>query len=326
MKILSYFALILLLSCATQKKETPLKSDAPEDSGLPTWVVEPEKGCIEKHELCASSEAKNSNEADLNAKKALASIFETKISTKFKMKLASFEGRKSDYRVQEEVKEEIEESVAEVLKGVEIKKRFKHNNIYFSLASLDKDDAEALLSREIGILDERILYNLKQKKRSMYEDLLIFAEKREMLYQKYLLLDKGTIEPPYSSQDIENLRYASSEKKKISIKSSESLSNELLKYIENRLTNNGYEITEENSYFYKVVIKWKETPLKINVEGFRKVNYELDIEVRDNSYQKVGGILISETGTGRTNSQAFISVKEKIKKLFSDSFSKLNMY
>lgn len=326
MKIVCYFVLLLgLMACAGPKQKT-IMVDAPEETGLPEWIIHPEKGCSELRELCASAEASNLTAADINAKKALASIFETKISSDFQMRLQNIEGHKASFKVQEEVRENIEESVEEVLKGAQIKERFKHNDIYFSLAKLDKKETATIFEREIHKLDEKILYNLKQKRKSMYQSLLADAEEREILYQKYIIVSDRELRAPYTSQDIENLRYASHAKKRIIVKTSSDFSPELKKYIENTFTQSGYEVTDANNYFYLVKLKWRETLEEMKVKGFIKVTFVLEIDVWDNASKKVGGTIISETKTGRNIKQAFERAKPLIKEKVSESLGKLNMY
>ena len=47
---------------------------------VPAWAYAPMEECLEERELCASGEGPNQSVADANAFKALAAIFETKVT------------------------------------------------------------------------------------------------------------------------------------------------------------------------------------------------------------------------------------------------------
>jgi len=213
MKILLISILLLLQACsATSKKNvsTPAHDDQP-DIGvdLPIWVSEPAAGCSPISELCASAEGLNLEDADAKARKSLAGIFKTQITSDFSSQMYSL--GKSDPATEEVVSQtlgELSEKIEEELKNVTIKKRFIRSGIYFSLASLDKTSFAQDLRRRIEELDAQLLQLYQGRKRSSYAKLLGLYKLRSDLNSKFDFLMGKELMDVVSIDQINQLKYS----------------------------------------------------------------------------------------------------------------------
>src|SRR5688572_7574080 len=134
--------LLLLLGSCSLLKPAPQLSENSKES--PSWIYSPYDACSEAEEMCATGEAKTLAQADAEARKNLASIFEVTVKSDFNVHTSSSQSFPWSGAVKEEVQHSLQESVNQVLETVQIKKHAKEKGLTYSLATLDRSKASEL--------------------------------------------------------------------------------------------------------------------------------------------------------------------------------------
>jgi hypothetical protein len=337
MKILLISVLLLLQACAnTSKKSVPVAAvDDQPDIGvdIPIWVSEPAAGCSPLSELCASAEGLNLEDADTKARKSLAGIFKTQITSDFSSQMYSL--GKADPSTEEVVAKtlgELSEKIEEELKNVTIKKRFIRSGVYFSLASLDKTSFAQDLRRRIEELDAQILSLYQGKKRSSYAKLLGLYKLRSDLNSKFDFLMGKEIIDVVSIDQINQLKYSKSiQSKKISIlvaqKENPEQVDSIKNYLASLLTSIGHQVISSSNISDQEFIQVKvETNNEyFNVEGFKKIRFSLILSHLNKSKEKLGVLNFSESAVGRDSKQAFEKIRKNMFQHIDNNLSDLNI-
>jgi hypothetical protein len=312
-------SVLVLYSCSSTKKENKEELE----NGVPKWVYAPSEKCSKSREVCASGSGQDMEESDLNAKKSLASIFETKITSNFQVNTISISDAEKD-ELSERVYSEVEESIDLVLQAVTIKKRFQKDKQFYSLASLDKRKASKAIRLEMKNLDDQLDYLYSQKKRTSVKKMLYLFDKRQMLHERLILLDKGGMPSKYSFQQISNVRFSSG-KNNISVKYGNAFPVSMKKWFENLMNDSGYKIVNGNNTHYQVLLNHvaKETYLKVS--GFKKFQFTTSGEAKNNAGEKVGTFSVSLVSTGRTKVDAFQKIRKNLLNQIEQNLDKLNM-
>ena len=165
MRVLIISMLFVLYGCSSSP--TNLAS-----SSLPDWVSSPDKECYLASELCASGEGASFNHSDLNARKALASVFSTNVKYQLEIKkLTTSDANKTE--ITEEVSSNLSQEVDEVLESSSIKKRFEQNGEFYSMAVIDRRRAQKIIEIKIKNIDDQLLHNYRLKNRLYLNKMLI---------------------------------------------------------------------------------------------------------------------------------------------------------
>ena len=264
------------------------------------------------------------NDADLQAYKSMASIFELKVSSSLKLYEAELKGQ-SITQMENDVSMTVSQTVDQVLRGAEIRDRFEQNGAYFSLAVLDKYKASNLLRSQIAKIDSELEFLMQQGHKSSFPKALMLFEKRNRLEARNTVLTSISTPSKYTSQDVLNLRYANKSLNKVKITFNEQTPLTLRAKLEEVLLGSGFEVTATDAINYKLEVSFEANPEYLKVEGFEKYRFSLRASSFDNLGEKVGGFVVSQVGQGRNKSDAFLKVRPRLQTEFKNNFQKLNL-
>lgn len=324
MKALFILSSVLIFSCSTVKKsEKPADLDQPEDSAAPEWVYAPDEACPDS-EICATGEGESLQQADSRARKSLASVFGTKIQSQLDI-------HKTDYSDEEvsEIKEfvnsQISESVDGILKGVEIKKRYERDKLFFALAVLDKSKASESLEHEIEAIDSELshLYSLKRK--SSIKRMMTLLDMRASLSDKLIVINGKASASPVSFAQVQNIKFSSGGYNKVRIKTGNSVPVVFSKFLEENLTSSGYQVLDSSAVDYVIDLKYQAKEAYLNVEGFKKFVFTFSAQAYNNVNEKVGSFTINHVENGRSERDAFLKAKRVVQKEIEEKFNLLNL-
>lgn len=326
--IIVILSVTLLVGCATSKKNKSnneqVDADVEKSVDVPKWVYEPQSECSKLTYICASAEGSSFSASDLNAKNSLASIFETKIKSKFEIEQHDYSSDEMQ-AMMERVRDLVTESVDTVLKGAVIKERHQKDNLYFSLAALDKLKATKILRREIGQIDDQLEFLFKEGKKSSILRMHMLFDQREMLNQKYVILTNSALESSFSFSKINSLKYQKNKMNRVRIKAVNTVPRTMLKWMESLFTQFGYKVLKESDVDYLIKIKFFAKEEYLKVRGFKKFNFSIVSEAKNNAGEKIGGATTEMLSTGRNEQDAFLRIKEKLLDKFKEDLSKLNL-
>lgn len=313
--------LMLISSCASNQK-APRKVIVPE--GEPEWLYSPQSGCEESKEICASGEGVNFKQSDSHAMKSLASIFSTKISSKFEFTKHDFSDSEVS-EMSEMISNKIDEDVSEILKASYIKERFSKDDISFSWAAIDKTKSSAVLRQEIERIDDEINHFFSQRNRLYLKKLNVLYHQRQLLNEKLIILDGVGKNAPVNISQINMIKFKSTGGSKIKVKALNDIPKLLLKKVEETLTDVGYKIVPKDDVNYFINLSYQEKEEYLNVKGFKRWAFELNIESKGSAGKRLGGYIINIVADGRTKKDAFSKVRNKIVEEFEENLEKLNL-
>ena len=325
MKILCYCSLVLFLfGCSSgQKKKVQVEFDQENNGEGPAWLYDPEKGC-EQHEICVSSSADSSHRADIRAKKSIAAIFETQIKSSFDVFKTSMSDSEIE-QVEEEISSQVVESVNGILKTVIIKERFQKGDLHFSLASLDKKKSAKSLRAQMEKIKKELEFLYQQRARGSIKRMMILFDKHNRLNDKYIVLTGNKLSLPISFADIQNIKYSKKGNQKVTLKYNNETPKIIITHLEQVLGEVGYKVVSSSAVDYYVAIKWRAKKEYLNVQGFEKYSYILDINASDNLKKQIGSFSLNETSTGRNKQDAFLKVKNEFLINIDEKFNLLNL-
>jgi len=317
---------ILLISCSSSKKRASRETRS---SSLPEWVSSPMEGCDRKKELCASGEGYNLLQADVNARKSLASIFESKISSEFSAETTSFQEFQDELgEMMESTQNYVNESVDVVLEGVAVKKRIERDGLFFALVSLDRRDAADKFRHDMKVLDDQLQSYYSQKKRSLYKKMLNLFQKREEIYSKFKIVSDQKYTSPVSMKAIYDLKYNNKYRsQKIKIYYNAAFPESLKDSLKTFVTDIGHKVVTNKSAFYDQFIeaKFVEKQEYINVSGFQKYSFVVSLRNLGKGKSTIGSLEITEVGIGRSKVDAFLKVRNKIRTYIEENLDLLKI-
>lgn len=295
--------LLLLSSCSFLKTGPELSSSAGE---VPGWIYAPYEACVEASELCATGEAKNYAQADAEARKNLASIFEVRVTSEFNAHTSSTQNFPWQGAVKEEVEKSLAESVNQVLEAVQIKKRHKENGLSYALASLDKTLASNLLGDRMTKIDEELRVLWERRSRTNLRKIVRLYLEREKLNERYSIVAGQSRPAPMSYGDIIAWRESRPlvEPLILQIGQAPEWMSEKIKEL---LTEAGFKIVKGNA---SKAISLNVDSIKeyLNVEGFEKYTFTMNMTSFERG-EKKKVLTASETVTGRSQADALLKVK-----------------
>ena len=322
--LLIMLSVLFLLSCSSKKtKRIKVEYDQESFDGGPEWLYDPDKGC-EKNELCVSSSADSSNLADTRAKKSIAAIFETEIKSNFDVYKTSMSQDELE-QIEEEISSEVVESVNGILKTVIIKERFQKGDIFFALAALDKKKSAKSLREEMKILSDELSFLYGKKAKGSIKRMMILFDKHSRLNDKYIVITGKAIKLPITFAQIQNIKFTNKANQKVSIKSNNDTPKIIRKHLEQTLGEVGYKVIKSSAVDYYISMKWRSKNEYINVKGFEKYTYTIDISANDNLKKQIGSFTFSKTSTGRNKQDAFLKVKNEFLRNIDEKLNLLNL-
>lgn len=295
---------LLLLSGCTLFKPGPHLSENSKET--PGWVYAPYEECNEASELCATGEAKSYTQADAEARKNLASIFEVKIKSELNVETSGAQSFPWQTSVKEEVRSSLQESVDQILEVVQIKKRFKHNGLSYSLASLDRNKASELIGERLSKVDAELNTLWERKSRTNLRKIVRLYFEREKLNERYSIVSGNPRPPRMSYREIVEWRQSRPKTEPLALRVGQAPAwmTEKLKEL---LTEAGFKIVKGN---VSKAISLNVDSIKeyLNVEGFEKYTFTLNMTSFENG-EKNKVLTASETVTGRSQADALLKVK-----------------
>lgn len=311
---------VVISGCSTKEKRK-IKSSL---DGAPSWVSNIGDYCDEKRDLCASAEGINYKQSDLLATKNIAAYFSTKIDGTFQHTRHSFSNQEIQ-EMQEIVNSEVDQHISQILKGVEIKERFKSSDAHYSLVVLDKKKSGSILRQEIKRIDDKMNYFYAQKNRLYLKKLNVLFNLRSQVREKLTLLDMKTSSSPISISQINLLKFKSTGGNLVQLRVKEAMPRLLEKKIEELFLELGYKIKETTPIDYIVEVDYKIKEEYLNVEGFKKYSYSVNFESKDKNGKRLGGYIINTSANGRTQKNSFFKVQDEMLKNIEDNIVKLNL-
>lgn len=309
-----------MFSCASNKAQR--KVIVPE--GEPVWLYSPQSGCDESAELCASGEGANFSESDVNAKKSLASIFETKINSNFEFSKHSFTSSEI-VEIKESVSNKINEQVDVILKGAYIKERFKKDGIKFSLSAINKLKGGKVLRDEIIRIDDEISHFFIQKNRMYLKKMIVMFNLRSSLNSKLIILSDSGVSSQIKLSQINSIKFSANGGSKVKLVTDKKIPKLLEKKFEQLMTEIGYKITKGKMVDYILSISYARKEEYLNVKGFKKYSFEINVESSDEAGKRLGGYIINLVAGGRTEKDAFAKVRKEIISKFENNIISLNL-
>jgi hypothetical protein len=298
--------LLLLLVCACGSlNKKPTLSETSKDSAA--WIYAPYDECDERESLCASGEAKTLSEADAQARSNLASIFEIQVKSELNVQSSSGQSFPWQSQVREEVQHSIQESVNQILEGVQVKKHFKKSGLTYSLASLDRSQAADLIGGRMNKIDSELEALWVKKQRTNLRKVVKLSLEREKLNERYSIIADSKRPDKVSFDEIVKWRETrpKAEPLALIIGQAPDWMQEKIKEI---LTESGFRLVKSDA---NKVLAMNVDSIKefLNVEGFEKYTFTLNLTSTENG-EKKKVISTSETVTGRTQADALLKVKQ----------------
>jgi hypothetical protein len=240
MKFLHFSILLLSLGCSTSSKKGSVRGEVPE------WVYSPMADCREQFEMCASGEGESLFLADLNARKSMAAIFETEVSSELTSS-ASEAGvvGVSEVELKQDISRQVTEKVNMVLEGVTIKQRHNQDGVFFALAHLDKQKAWNKLKKEIKDVDEQLVEYKKRKRRSTLKKMYALYDLRSQLNERFAFLRGKGLAQKVTLADIKEIHYGlSTTAKKIKFNVENKITDSQVEFLETMLSGYGHKIVD----------------------------------------------------------------------------------
>ena len=311
--------LVIVASCSTsQKVERSVKVP----KGEPLWLYSAQEFCKDRL-ICASAEGSSKSESDARALKSLAGIFEMQVKGEFKFSKHSFSGEEQT-EMEEYVEDNISKKIDLVLKGAEIKERFTKNGLNFSLAALDKAKTRKLLVGEIRDIDSKLKHFYGLKSKLYIKKMNILYNERMLLNEKLIVVDKSGIPVPVTFKQINDLKFTTGGGSKLKFVVGSKVPENLMKKLSEVLTDVGYKITEKDED-YAIAVSFSDNEEFLNVRGFKKFTFEMNMKASNNSGKEVGTYVVSMVSTGRDKKDAFLKVRKKFVSQVEVNIDKLNL-
>ncbi|MCB9062763.1 MAG: hypothetical protein H6622_14675 [Halobacteriovoraceae bacterium] len=299
-------------------------------SERPEWIESPYSVCDIKTEVCGVGESYGRMSAEVAAKKSLASYFETKISgitksSKEMTQLSDGEGIISGESKQF-VDNEISEAVDQSLEGVVIDKVYEDKESIFVLARLDKQKMARELRTEINKLDEQIIALNDEGSRSSFYKLIKISAIRDGLAKRYQFVSDMKLAPKISFSEIKQ-KQTQYLKKGVTLYidfDEKEKYEDLFHGLSGLLLEMNYRIVENKAQKVdqRIKVTLKVKPQEMNVRGFEKNKFILEVNSHTDDGVKKGGTQFETISIGRSLKQsyqdAFVKIMDHLKSNITD--------
>lgn len=297
------FLILLAASCSSYRPTAELSETSGE---VPGWIYAPYEECSESAELCATGEAKLFAQADAQARNNLASIFEVSVKSEFNVLTSSSQNYPWQGAVKQEVQHSLQESVNQVLETVQIKKRYKHKGMVYSLAMLNRSEVSELLLVRLKKLDDELNTLWLKKSRTNLRRIIRLDLEREKINERYRIVSGAPFHMNVSFKDISAWKESRPKSESISLKIGQA-PEWMTEKLKELLSEAGFRVVKGDS---QKVISLNVDSIKefLNVEGFEKYTFTMNLTSFENG-EKNKVLAASETVTGRSQADALLKVK-----------------
>lgn len=333
MKFVLLVTSLVIVGCSSVSKEVQrqIREDGIRDGQRPEWVDNASKGCSPSREICAVGEAPGVLNAELNARKAIARYFETRVSAVTDVYKSS--NTKSDAdgilegKALENVEEQINEISTEVLTGVRIKEKFRTKDSIYALASLDKTKAIGQLKGKIKLLDEKLReYYQANSRQSFWQAYKLYGVRENLNLKLKFLRGGGVAQVVTLSQLNEQRRRFQEKSTTVAVAFMEDSQIKTFKnLITKALLDMDYKVVRTDGADYRVEGTMESEKQFLNVEGFEKYRFSLNIYSKNGQGQKLGALNYSVSKMGRGYEQAYESASKEILIYVKENFNQLNI-
>lgn len=321
MRFLAISVLFIALGCSSTTEKRPSNMAS---TSLPEWIYSPEKQCNLASELCASAEGSSFSHSDLNARKALASVFATNVRYQLEInKLTTSSANKTE--ITEEVSSNLSQQVDEVLQSSSVKERFEKDGAFYSMAIIDRRKAQKILELKIKQLDDQLIHNYRLKNRLYLNKMLIAYHTRSELNEKLIILSNKSIESPLTLSQIQLLKFMSTGKEKVFVSRETELPKSLVSSFKSMLTNLNYQLVPKNASDFNIGFSYSAKDAYLNIEGFKKMIFHVSVEVMSPKKGRVGGYSFNVEAQGRTTEDCINKMKKSVELQFEKNLEKLNL-
>ena len=313
-------SLLFLSSCALFKPKGPQTSEHAKE--VPAWAYAPMEECMEERQLCASGEGKTSTQADANAMKSLAAIFETKIeaSTSSSMTVS---GNGALSQATETAQSSVRDEVKQTLEAAQVIKRHRFKNMSYSLASLDKTKASANLKAALDKVQAELEALWTRKDRTGWARMWELFQLREGLNDRYNIINSSRIPYTPSAHELQNWYQSRKAEVPMAIDLID-LPSEYEAQLKARLTNSGYRLFNLTTGA-RLKAQMTSKQEHMNVAGFEKWFFNLSMENISKAGAKIGGLSVSATTTGRSKVDCEMKARSILMKEMEEKLHELNL-
>lgn len=312
--------ILLLLTSCSQFEKRPQLSDSSKET--PGWIYAPYEACSEATELCATGEAKTMANADAQAKSNLASIFEVQVKSELNVNTSSSQTFPWQSAVKQEVQQSLQESVNQILEGVEVKKHFKKEGLTYALASLDRAKASELLGSRIQKIDDELNVLWARRSRTNLRKIVRLYLEREKLNEKYSIVAGQSRPARMTYQDIMAWRETRPRVENLALRVGQA-PEWMTEKLKELLTESGFRIVKGDA---EKMISLNVDSIKeyLNVEGFEKYTFTMNMTSFEKG-EKLKVLAASETVTGRSQTDALLKVKHFFNEYIEQHLSDLHL-
>ncbi len=277
----------------------------------PAWLYAPYEECSQERELCATGEARSLGQADAEARKNLASIFEVRVTSELSAESTMTQSYPWQGAVREEVRRSLQESVDQVLETVEVKRHHREKGLTYALASLDRQRASELIGGRLKKVDDELGVLWQRRNRTNLRRITRLYLERDKLNERFSIVSGAPRLSPVSWKNLTEWRQAKSRDEALALRIGQA-PEWLTEKLRELLTEAGFRIVKGDS---EKAISVNVDSIKeyLNVSGFEKYTFTLNMT----SYlqgEKRKVLAVSETVTGRTQTDALL----KVRAYFSD--------
>ncbi len=312
------FFLSLFAGCAWLRPAPVVSEHASE---VPAWAYAPAEGCDESRELCASGEGPTSRQAEANALKGLAAIFETRV-TSTTDSLSTMAQNASFRQSQETAAVAVKEEVDQTLEAASITKRHQRKGFHYALAALDKHKASSNLRAAIERAQAELEGLWKRRQRAGWARLWELLLTREALDDRHQLVTGRRLE--LQPRPLELQKWYQSRAVTRAIGWDSDLPDTWGGPVKGRLTEAGIALRPATSGA-RVRARLEAKPGHLKVSGFEKWEFTLLLEHLDADGGKRGVLAARESATGRSRADCETKARPALLKAVETGLPQLNL-
>mgnify|MGYP002107049197 CR=1 FL=1 len=290
--VLRFLFLLLgfvLSGCAT----VPGGRDVP--AAKPAWVDSPAAGCLPS-ELCAVGSGGSLTAAQINARAALAKIFETKIR-------ASVTTRADVSSV--DLDEVIMESADAVLNAVDVRRTYDDGGNFYALAVLNRSEGAGTAKEEMDRLDTRMELLLKEKTLPASIRLEEAYDQRAAVNGRYRVLTGTSYPEKITYEQAAAYKASMFKHRTVSVTASRGQDG-LRRAVQEALSEVGYVVADApTKNIPEAAVSVKAEPQYMNVPGFVRYTFTFRITVPDQNKGRIEVATASFSEAGRSYEQAY---------------------
>lgn len=310
---------------ATEQISGPNKAEESRSASWNNDFISSNSEC-DKILLCVSGEGETSIEAERHARLEAAKFFETKVSATTQISSSSEQKVNQaigDYA--EWVSKSISEETNEMINGLEMKKQNQINGRYYVLMSLDREKSAEILREKIISMDKENEHLLAAGTRYAFPRILRNLSLAEPLLTRHTLLTARPLKPVVSKAVlVESINKLTPIKMAIVTKGAglpaqlNHTLNQMIAPI--KIIVVGKNEGAQNTLVCELIAE----ELYFKVEGFKRYNIILKLELQNMKGEILGRLSASSEQTTRSKEQAMQAALPILKDSLLENFNQLS--